>query len=1241
MSEPFTAELTIQPGDAVDGSAANGFAESVVTLRATSRGAPGSGVVDLRWGAEPMGTGISASTFLDDFWSGASVAHVDALAFGRMLLRRLLGHPNVRDRWNKIERWRDPRPLRLELILPLAADSPISAVPFELLADKAFLFYGGRAVLVRCLRDLEPRRATIHPRDRLLVAWANPIDIEPRVDDQVFQQHETSVAEAGNRADLEVPGAVARTDLARFQDALADQRPVPVVSLVAHGYAGGGRLAFENTDRTSQPVPASSIAAALQEAETQVALLWSCHGARHHADLGSLAELLLQPDGGNLAAVLAAHGAVRANWTARATQRLLRSLTDKGGSNLEHAVTHARQTLPENDPQWAALAYYARPFEGQSVTYERAAAVTIAALAGSVDRRDQPPHQEVATTRDASDLLLTPWTDRVEGIPSRPYYWVDRPTEVDEIAARVASGRLVTVRGMPGIGKTEVACEAADRAITNAAVPFEALWVALDDLRTVDDLRDRIAAWIGLHDPDVPDWRLTKAIGEQRALWILDNAEDLIRIDGAGLRSLLEAILAACPGIKLLITSQRPLGNLHVEHEDTYVVHRIENVDTCQQLFDKASGTALGDRLHSEEARVLLELLDGHPRSLVLVAGQIRDGGANLANILARLRERTDEAVLAAELLDSGTDWDDHDRLRAERLVSSLHLAYRPLLEHAPGAAELFAWLGTLPAGLPVALAGAIFGEDAPQRIATLSRFSLVEFRGTDERLELPTPVRWYAERRLDADVPAARQHELLTRTLDAIASLMAAAYARLGKAGFGTAVELSRRETLNLAAIIGRVEKSLPAAPDLARLVARAFWRWSDVRVFGGHNARQVPLLERALNCVTALDGKGKDYASLMESLGDLYLHTDRLADAEAAYQLALAAFTAINERLGQANTRLALGHLYLRTDRLANAEAAYQLALATFTAVGERLGQANTQQGLGDLYLRTERLTDAETAYTIALAAFTAFDERLGEANTRQALGDLYLRTDRLANAEAAYTIALAAFTAFDDRCGEANTRKSLGDLYLRTDRLADAECAYQLALAAFTTIDERVGEANTIAAIGQLAVARGHLVTGFEQFRSARARFLATGARLGAAGQLGYMARTARSAHLFDRAIVLGGTAIQELRDLDDRFGLMLASRDLFESAIQGENEQLATFATIVAWHYARQIQHPLVAQLVDFVTKLLPPTKVEAGLDAADIEKLEHDLTTAIAAVAKRLADAGEDPFSPLPPSPEEP
>jgi hypothetical protein len=251
---PFTAVLTIDPGEVIDGSPAHGFAESEVILSTANR-APGSGRVDLRWGADPLATGITAARFLDDFWAGeAGLAHADALELGRALLARVLAHPRLRERWAKIQAWRGARPLRLELILPPAASSLINAIPFELLAEQTFLFYAGGATLVRCVRDLEPRRAEIRRGDRLVVAWANPTNVAGRFDDAVFERHEAELAAAGGSAHLQVQPAVARAGLAQLQDALADHGPVPVLSLVAHGYPTGGRLALENADRTSQPV---------------------------------------------------------------------------------------------------------------------------------------------------------------------------------------------------------------------------------------------------------------------------------------------------------------------------------------------------------------------------------------------------------------------------------------------------------------------------------------------------------------------------------------------------------------------------------------------------------------------------------------------------------------------------------------------------------------------------------------------------------------------------------------------------------------------------------------------------------------------------------------------------------------------------------------------------------------------------------------------------------------------------
>jgi len=1114
---PFTVELTIEPGPVGPGGARDGFGESNVIVSPIDKMSM-SRAADLRWGSEPLASGATVATFLDTFWSGAPVSHPDALDFGRALSRRLLGHPALHERWRAIRGWRGDRPLRLELVLPPARTSAIGAVPFELLADEdGFWFYGGQSSLVRRIADLEPRPARIPTNARLQVAWANPLDIAPRVDDRVFEDHGTLLTRAGKAAGLDVQTTLPRVGLEELQDSLAARRPVAIVSIVAHGSQSGGSLALEAPGRGSCMVPASTVAAALRAAEVQVALLWTCHAARHHEDLGSLAERLLHPEGGDLSAVLAAHGAVRASWTPRAAKLIFDALTGVAANDLERAVTCARQAVREDDPAWATLSYYARPRDGRSVSFEGAGTVVIAALTESA----------VAV-------------DRIMGVPQPPYYWVDRPREVDELLAKLRAHRLVTVRGMPGIGKTEVARAAAERVLSEPAVGVDqVLWVALDDVRSVEHLRARAADWVGLADPDAPDWRIARAIGERRALWILDNAEALLLGEGATLRGFLTALIEQCPGLRLLVTSQRPVGDLRSLREETVVVRRIGDPATCERLFAAASGSPLDERANSDEAKDLVGLLDGHPRSLVLVASQVRDGGANLGDLARELRQRGSDAIMARALLESGTDWADDDHRRAEHLVASLHLAYLPLLERAPAAAELFTWLGLLPAGLPLALTRAVFGDDARAYVATLDRYSLVEVRGADERIDLPAPVRWYAAQRLATDVPVARQAELLARTFDALASLLASAYTRIGKPGASVVIELSRRESLNLEALLDLATR-LQSTAGVANLAAKALWRWSHVRVRGGRLGEPLALLERGYAFVISHGGHGEHEANTRKALGDLYLRTDRLPEAEAAYEAALTAYRAIDDRLGEANTRRPLGDLYVRTDRLTAAEAAYDAALTAYRAIDDRLGEANTRKALGDLYVRTARRTEAAAAYEAALTAYQALDERLGEANTRQALGYLYVRTDRLTAAEAAYEAALTAYRAIDARLGEANTQKALGDLYVRTDRRAAAAAAYEAALTAYRAIDDRLGEANTRKALGDLYVHTARLTEAEAAYEAALTANRAIDNRLGATNTRKALGDLYVRTNRLPEAEAAYDAALPEYRAIDDRLG-----------------------------------------------------------------------------------------------------
>ena len=249
---------------------------------------------------------------------------------------------------------------------------------------------------------------------------------------------------------------------------------------------------------------------------------------------------------------------------------------------------------------------------------------------------------------------------------------------------------------------------------------------------------------------------------------------------------------------------------------------------------------------------------------------------------------------------------------------------------------------------------------------------------------------------------------------------------------------------------------------------------------------------------------------ANTHRALGELYVRTARLKEAEAAYQQALPIYQAIDDHVGEANTHRALGELYVRTDRLKEAEAAYQQALTIYQAIDDHVGEANTHRALGDLYVRTARLKEAEAAYQQALPIFQAIDFRRGEAYTCWVLGTLYKRTDRLKEAEAAYQQALPIYQAIGFRLGEAYSRWALGTLYVRTARLKEAEAAYQQALTIYQAIDDRLGEANTRRALGDLYVRTARFKEAEGAYQQALPIYQAIDSRFGETNTLRCLAR-----------------------------------------------------------------------------------------------------------------------------------
>jgi len=1064
-----------------------------------------------------------ASDILTRFGGGDEVDVGEGLALGRLLHQRLLPSEGVRRVWYEALAIVDEqdRPLRLELCLPRGDLADVADLPFELLADdKGFLFRRFGWTVVRTLKNVGSRTWTLGPGQRAGLAWANPQLNHGRLDAAVFQAHETALGVHCSALGLVKVDSCEGATRAAFTQWLQEVRPLHVLSLVAHGQQEGGEVWFhaDNHPRypedPGQPVSARDLAQLLRRAETQVALLWSCHGGAHHGVQGAVAEALI--DTGNLAAVVASHAALRAEATGTMADALLNAIGGTAEGDLERAVTEARIALGEDDVQWAAPVYYARPLHDRSV------------WSTSVEEIfELPPEPAVR-----SELIGAP--------PLAPHFR-GRREELARVVAILRNNRLVSIVGMPGIGKSEIARRVVDDAMSDKVLGLEgAVWIDITDHETLEQVAARIGRAFGTERWD--DKRaLATAIGQRRALLVLDNAEDLLRSDPVEPPDFFGFLLQECPGLRLLLSSRRMLGEAHGFREHSFEIGCLP-FDDARETFVATAGARL--RPEDRESEALNELirgLEGHPRSLYLVAGQVgRD--LTLAELWKRIERDRDAALLANELLDMDVPLADstkQDRLlRARRLVSSLNLAWAPLWQHRPEAAETLAWLGTLPAGLPGPLIPGVFGEEGPSLVQLLRRQYMVEVRDPDQTVFLPAPLRWYAEKQV-GKISASRRIQLLTATVRALGTWMDAAESAVGRGPAGLAIGRAATQTANLAAIVDRWKvEVIDSDEDVELALSRALSQLFSALIFAGQPSVALGMateMEELAGGMPTLRAR----AICLHALGELYAWVWRLLEAERCYEQALTLFRETKDRRGEASTLRAQGDLYQRFPKLPEAERCYKQALRLFREMGP-VGQANTLRAQGDLYQRLSELTEAERCYEQALRLYQEMGGPVGQANTLRAQGDLYTRVDRLVEAERCYEQALPLYREIGYRRGEADTLRAEGDLHKRADRLEPAERCYEHALLVSRGIEDRLGEAHTLSAQGDLCKRMSRLEEAERCYGEALALYRETTDRLGEATTLRAVGELCKRVSRLEEAERCYALALVLSREISDRRG-----------------------------------------------------------------------------------------------------
>jgi predicted ATPase/DNA-binding CsgD family transcriptional regulator len=297
-----------------------------------------------------------------------------------------------------------------------------------------------------------------------------------------------------------------------------------------------------------------------------------------------------------------------------------------------------------------------------------------------------PPNAPLGDAPDGGPGSLVALTARGSGLPPNNLplelsSFVGREKELAEVRRLLEDSRLLTLTGPGGCGKTRLALVAAG----NLVGGFEdgAWLVELASLADPALVQGAVTSTLGVREQpgSPPTETLSGYLRTKKLLLVLDNCEHLVEACAV----LAEALLRACPNLRILATSREALG---IAGETRLTVPPLS-------LPDPRRLPAVGDLAHYEAANLFVERakavkpefalternamsvaqicyrLDGIPLALELAAARV--GVLSVEQIAARLDDRFAlltgggrTALARQRTLEAAMDW-SHELLSREQ----------------------------------------------------------------------------------------------------------------------------------------------------------------------------------------------------------------------------------------------------------------------------------------------------------------------------------------------------------------------------------------------------------------------------------------------------------------------------------------------------------------------------------------------------------------------------------------------
>lgn len=204
---------------------------------------------------------------------------------------------------------------------------------------------------------------------------------------------------------------------------------------------------------------------------------------------------------------------------------------------------------------------------------------------------------------------------------------VGRGKDLDSVHAQLAEHRLVSVVGPAGVGKTRLAVE-----VGGALTAPGGVWlVRLDAVDRTAALAQVVAETLHVTGGEAA---LLERLSGAETVLLLDNCEHVVPEAGA----LIASLLQAAPQVRILTTSQVPLG---LEGESVHLLQPLTQ-DESVALFTRRAREMRHQLVLDQDAVTAVEAmcrsLDGLPLAIELAASRVRS--LSVRDIARRLDDR-------------------------------------------------------------------------------------------------------------------------------------------------------------------------------------------------------------------------------------------------------------------------------------------------------------------------------------------------------------------------------------------------------------------------------------------------------------------------------------------------------------------------------------------------------------------------------------------------------------------------